>query len=105
MPQESGFNGNASIAGPSPDVFYITQAMCETVGITSGQQRGSAIPASPRLPVKLRFVKALAACTVVLQSLGGGTFTIVFAAGDVLDLGTIVALSGLASDTALIGGM
>lgn len=95
-------SGNAT-SGPSPDSFLITQAMCESPGLTSGRPRGSALPASPKLPVVLRAVEALAACTVVIQAPGGGTHTRAMAAGDVYDRGQVAAISGLSSDTALLG--
>lgn len=95
------FSGNASIAGPSPDVFLVTQAMCEA-SITPGLPRGTAAPAAPKLPVELRQVEALADCTVTFQGRGGATWQRAMSAGDV-QLGYIVALAGLSSDTALLG--
>jgi hypothetical protein len=101
MSQLKPFNGNASVSGPSADVFLVTQAMCEAA-ITAGLPRGTAVPASPKLPVELRQVEALAECTVTFQSRGGATWERTLAAGDV-QLGYLVALTGLSSDTALLG--
>ncbi len=101
MPQQNPFAGSAAVAGPSPDIFPVTQAMCET-SISPGQPKGTALPASPNLPAVLRQVEALASCTVTFQSAGGATWERTMAAGDV-QLGYVVALSGLSSDTALLG--
>lgn len=90
-------------AGPSINSFFITQAMCESPGLTSGLAAGSPLPASPRLPTVLRAIEALASCTVVVQSPGGGTHTRTMAEGDVYDRGCIAAISGLSSDVALLG--
>lgn len=91
-----------SVAGPSTDTFLVTQAMCEA-SIASGQTSGAALPVSPKLPKVLRAIEALSAVTVVVQSPGGGTHTRTMAAGDVYDRGQVAAISGLASDTALLG--
>lgn len=102
MSQLSPFGSSAAVAGCSPDIFLVTQAMCQPSAITSGLPRGTALPATRNLPVELRMVRALASCTVVFQSRSGATWTRTMAAGDT-EFGFIVALSGLASDTALLG--
>lgn len=100
MPQQASFSGNASLAGPSPDVFFLTTTMNDAALAV-----GSPV-ATPALTKELRFIECVATgATLTLQSKGGGVFTKTFAVGDVWDRGYIVAVKGIPSDTSFIGGV
>ena len=98
LPADNPHRGGPVASGPSDKFFYLTTAMNDTLPVNTTS-------ATPELPIVLRAIECVATGgTLSIQSyVGGGVIEKTFEVGDIHDLGYVIAVDGIATNTSFVG--